>query len=120
LSAPLQLRARGIYTANVGVRLANLPEGLRFCEPFDRIDLVVARGTSVLIDPWTARNPQQIEAKIGASPTVFPVGSLASVSSAVDATISLVDAPGLISGPKLGQLDFWRDVVPDDRLKSDH
>lgn len=112
----LDLRARGIYTANVSVALANLPAGLAFYEPFDRIDLSIARGTSVLIDPWTAKNPQQVESKIAGNAAIFPVGSLSAVSPAVDAAVTLIDAPGHFLGPKLGKLDFWRDVVPQDRL----
>lgn len=117
LREPLQLQARGIYTANVSVTLANMPAGLKFFEPFDNINLSITRGTSVAIDPWTARNPEQIEEKIASSPTIFPVGSLAAVSPIVDASVTLIDLPGGLSGPKLGKLDFWRDVVPEDRLK---
>jgi hypothetical protein len=116
LADPLQLKTRGIYRTNVAIKLAKLPAGLRFYEPFDAIDLSMTRSTSLLLDPWTARDPQQVEQKILASPVIFPAGNLASVSSAVNAVVSVVDAPGGISGPKLGQLDFWRDVVPEDRL----
>ena len=118
LRSQLDLRARGVYTANVSVKLANLPAGLKFYEPFDKIDLSIARGTSVAIDAWTARNPVQIESRIAANPAIFPARQLAAISSTVDAAVSLIDLPGGISGPKLGQLDFWRDVVPDDRLRS--
>ena len=114
----LGLVPRGIYTANVSVKLANMPSGLKFFEPFDTIDLSITRGTSVAIDPWTARSPEQIETKIAADPTIFPVGSLAEISPIVNAGVALVDLPGGLSGPKLGQLEFWRDVVPEDRLKA--
>ena len=40
------------------------------------------------------------------------------VAPAVDAAVSIIDLPGRLSGPKLGKLDFWRDVVPEDRLRS--
>ena len=118
LADQLQLPARGIYRANVSVRIANLPAGLRFYEPFDTIGLHMSRSTTLLIDPWTARDPQQVEEKILVSATIFPAASLAEISSTVDAIISIVDAPGGISGPLLGQLEFWRDVVPEDRLKA--
>ncbi|MDQ2736439.1 MAG: hypothetical protein M3Y55_15935 [Pseudomonadota bacterium] len=114
----LGLRARGLYTVNVSVALANMPAGLSFYEPFDKIDLSIARSTSVAIDPWTARNPQEVEGKIAANPLIFPVGSLAAVSPVVDGAVTAIDAPGIIRGPRLGQLDFWRDVVPQDRLQS--
>ncbi|MEN6587873.1 MAG: hypothetical protein ABFE02_17675 [Sulfuricella sp.] len=114
----LGLQAHGIYTANVSVRLANLPGGLRFYEPFDQINLSIARSTSLVFDPWAAQSPQQVESRIGGDPGIFPVGRLQAVSSAVDAAVTLIDAPGGISGPKLGKLDFWRDVVPEDRLRA--
>ncbi len=113
----LALRARGVYTANVSVKLANLPAGLKFYAPFDTINLSMTRGTSVAIDPWTATGPPQIEAKLAANPLIFPVGPLAAVSPAVDGFIATIDYPGAIRGPLLGGLEFWRDVVPDDRLK---
>lgn len=114
----LGLQARGIYTANVSVTLANLPAGLKFYEPFDRINLSIARSTSLIFDPWSAKNPQEVESRIGGNPTIFPAAKLQAVSPIVDAAVSLIDAPGQLSGPKLGKLDFWRDVVPEDRLRS--
>lgn len=114
----LALPARGIYTANVSVALANMPAGLKFYEPFDRINLSIARSTSVAIDSWAAASPAQIETKIAARPEIFPVGDLSAISPIVDADVRLIEAPGFIAGPQLGRLDFWRDVVPDDRLKS--
>ncbi len=114
----LGLQARGIYTANVSVTLANLPAGLKFYEPFDQINLSMTRSTSLIFDPWTARDPQQVESRVGGNPNIFPAASLQAVSPIVDAAVTLIDAPGAISGPKLGKLNFWRDVVPEDRLKS--
>lgn len=118
LNTQLGLQARGIYTANVSVTLANLPAGLKFYEPFDQINLSMTRSTSLIFDPWTARDPQQVESRVGGNPAIFPAAKLQAVSPIVDAAITLIDAPGGISGPKLGKLDFWRDVVPEDRLKS--
>lgn len=116
LAPALQLSTRGIYRANVSVVIANLPAGLASYEPFDAINLSTTRTTSVLIDPWTARSPQQVEEKILASPTIFPAGDLTGVAAAVNGVIAAVDWPGGITGPKLGQLEFWRDIVPEDRL----
>lgn len=120
LHSQLGLQARGIYTANVAVTLANLPGGLRFYEPFDQINLSIARSTSLVFDPWSARNPQQVESRIGGNPAIFPAGSLQAVSPIVDAAVTLIDLPGGLSGPKLGKLDFWRDVVPEDRLRANN
>jgi len=118
VSGQLALEDRGIYTASVNVRVANLPAGLRFYEPFDAINLSITRGTSVLVDSWAARSPQEIESKIAANAALFPVGTLAAVSPVVDAAIASIDLPGAITGPRLGRLDFWTDVVPQDRVRA--
>ena len=117
LAGKLQLSTRGIYRSNVSVTLADLPDGLAFYEPFNSIGLSMTRSTSLLLDPWTARDPQQVEARIMASPGVFPAGKLANIANTVSALVSIVEYPAGLTGPKLGQLEFWRDVVPDDRLK---
>lgn len=118
LAGELGLRSRGVYTANVTVRLANLPAGLKAYEPFDQLNLVMERSTSLLVDPWTAQSPAQVEQKLLGSATMFPAGALASVASAVGNLVPVIEGPGGIPAPKLGQLEFWRDVVPDDRLKA--
>jgi hypothetical protein len=117
LRSPLGLESRGIYTANVAVRLANLPAGLKSYEPFDAINLVIARGTSVLIDPWTSNSPAQTDARVGGSPIIFPSGTLQAVSPIVNADVAAIDVLGGVQGPQLGQIDFWQDLVPEDRLK---
>ncbi|MGH8806354.1 MAG: hypothetical protein ACREX0_00575 [Noviherbaspirillum sp.] len=117
LAEQMELKTRGIYQANVSVKLANLPAGLTGYEPFDAINLAMMRTTSVLIDPWTSKSPNQTDARVGGNPSVFPSGPLKNISSVVDADVSVIDALGGVKGPKLGQLDFWQDVVPADRLK---
>lgn len=117
LATQLQLSTRGIYRSNVSVTLADLPDGQAFYEPFNNIGLSMTRSTSLLLDPWTARDPQQVEARILNAPGIFPAGTLASVANTVNALIAVVEYPGGLTGPKIGQLDFWRDVVPEDRLK---
>lgn len=108
------LQARGIYTANVSVALANLPAGIKSYEPFDRIDLRIARSTSLVVDPWSAKDPAQAEARFGGNAVVFPGRSARSLSSMLDAFTTIID---FTPGPKVGQLEFWRDVVPQDRLQ---
>ena len=117
LSNPLDLPARGIYTANVSVTLANLPAGLKFYEPFDRIGISMTRSTSLVFDPWAAKDPGQVESRIANSPAIFPVGTLEPIGIATDALVVSIDPLAGIPGPKLGKLDFWRDVVPVDRLR---
>jgi hypothetical protein len=115
LASQFALRNRGIYNANVSVSVANIPASLSAYRPFDRLDLRMHRSTSVLFDSWSAKGPVQTEQRFGASPEIFPAGTLASVNSAVGAAVIAIDA-GLVTPPRLGQLDFWRDIVPDDRL----
>ena len=53
----------GIGSAQVSVTLANLPSGLQFYEPFDQINLMMKRSTSVLADGWTGKDPADVEQK---------------------------------------------------------
>jgi hypothetical protein len=117
LAGELGLQSRGIYTSNVSVTLANLPSGLSFYEPFDSLDLVMTRSTSLLVAPWTAKNAQEVEGRILGAPGIFQVGQLHKVAAATDALVTVIESPAGLRGPKLGQLEFWRDVVPKDRLK---
>jgi hypothetical protein len=111
----LGLHASGIYTGNVTVRLANVPAGLKAYEPFDKLDLSITRHTSMLVDGWAAKDPAQVDSRIDA-PALVPAANLRAVSSVVDTAVSTVEV-GKVNGPKLGELEFWRDVVPVDRLK---
>lgn len=115
LHPKLGLSAQGIYTANVSARLANLPTGLRFYAPFDKIDLTMTRSASVLFDPWMAKDPVQAEERFGGNADIFPAGRLTAVSPLVDAAVAIVD-PFTGVTPKLGKLEPWRDIVPQDRL----
>lgn len=111
----LGLASKGIYTGNVTVRLANLPAGLTMYAPFDKIDLAISRHTSVVIDGWQAKESAQVESRID-SGVLVPATELRGVAAVVNGSVSLVES-GQVHGPKLGQLDFWSDVVPSDRLK---
>ncbi|RYF01835.1 MAG: hypothetical protein EOO32_02385 [Comamonadaceae bacterium] len=105
--------ATGIRSAAVSVKLGNLPSGLTFYEPFDKIDLVISRGTSVLADGWTGRNPDDVITRFEG--LVPAVQLLPPLSMVVDPVVVLVE-PG-VPAPHLGKLDFWRDDVHPDRLK---
>ncbi|MES2161627.1 MAG: hypothetical protein V4476_10765 [Pseudomonadota bacterium] len=111
----LGLDSRGIYTGNVTVQLAKLPAGLASYKPFDSISLAITRHTSVVIDGWAARSAAQVQTRID-SGVLVPATKIRGVASVVNGSIALVEA-GHIAGPKLGELDFWADVVPSDRLK---
>lgn len=124
--APLGLKAPGVFTANISLALADLPalDGgyTKTYETFSTLGLVVRRHSSLLLDPWTASGPAQVNDRIG-DPVLFPGKLLAPVSPVVDVAVDLVESPACMPGvcggrgPKLGKLDFWRDVVPADRLK---
>lgn len=104
--------ATGISTATVKVKLSNLPSGLQFYEPFDKINLSMSRGSSVLADGWTGKSPEDVEGKFG--PLVPATRLLPPLSPVLEPTMLLVE-PG-VTPPNLGMLGFWRDVVPADRL----
>jgi hypothetical protein len=105
--------AKGIGSAQVSVKLANLPGGLKFFEPFDKINLVMNRSTSVLADGWAGKDPVDVENKF--APYAPGLAVLKGESQIVTPIMKLAE-PGV--SPKLGQLDFWRDAVPADRLRS--
>lgn len=122
VSDKLGLPARGIYTGNVSVALLNLPAGLKSYEPFDKINLSIRRHTSLVLDTWTGKDAGSVQARLD-NPLIFPGELLEPVKPVVDAAVTIVESPscfgsgGCTPGPKLGELDFWRDVVPSDRLR---
>jgi hypothetical protein len=110
----VNLPERDIYTATITVPLINLPEGLRFYEPFDKLNLRVKRHTSVVADPWSASSPAAVQAQID-RPLLAPLSRpLRGFSNLTDPIMDAVEPR--VSKPKLGELDFWADQVPIDRL----
>jgi hypothetical protein len=111
----LSLKAAGIFTGNVSVKLANTPAFLKSYQPFDKINLSITRHTSVVVNGWDADSPQKVTERIDSKLLVpgtllRPIGSVAGVFVT---TFEVSQVPA----PQLGQLDFWQDVVPSDRLK---
>ncbi len=118
------LTTPGIYRANVSVKVANLPSGLKFLEPFDKLNLSISRNTSVIFNGWAANGAVQLEDRVG-SASMLPVGALMSnpaISAASSLGVQLVDF-GLVSGsvfgvsggvrpPDFANLAKWRDMVP--------
>lgn len=119
IASGLGLASKGIYRANISVKLATLPTALAFYRPFDTTELTMRRHTSLLLEPWAAKHAAEVESRILGSAAIFPAGRLASISSEVDGYVSIIEAPAGLQGPKLGRIDFWRDVVPADRLKAE-
>ena len=103
----------GITTTQVSVKLANLPANLEFYKPFDNINLVMQRSTSVVTDGWSSRNPADVDNKVLEIKPYYELFS--SLSTLIDPLVKGLE-PGS-SPPNLGKLDFWRDAVPADRLK---
>ncbi|MDY7574989.1 hypothetical protein [Actimicrobium sp. CCI2.3] len=113
-SGTMGLQAPGIYTANVSVKLANLPAGIKSIVPFDTIDLSMQRHTSLLFEPWSSPSPQETENRFG---KLAPVpGALSALSPIIDLGVNYVDM-FKVTPPEFGNLQKWRDVVPQDRLR---
>ena len=122
----LGLQAKGIYTANITVAVANLPSEengyTKSYDEFRNIGLTMTRHTSVLVDSWTAKDPAQVESRIN-QPLLFPGSTLAKLKVLTDVAAGVMESPKhwpepcTSCGPKLGDLHYWSDVVPADRLK---
>ena len=129
----LGLPAPGLYRANVSIRVADLPSvagsWTQAYDTFNHIGLVMTRSTTVLVDAWGARDPQQVEQRIGdialtPGSEFGPGRALHPAKQVLDVAVGAVELPktfpGMCTsdcGPKLGELDFWRDDVPADRLR---
>jgi hypothetical protein len=112
--AAFRLPGTPLYRSNVGVPLVNLPAGITSYEPFDRLNLRVERNTTLLVDGWSSRSVSQARDRtVSSLPVTQALGVFAGVS---DFTIRLFER-GEISGPRLGQLDDYQDIVPADRLR---
>ncbi len=101
-----------LYSGTVSVQLANVA-GL---EPFDVIDLTVARKTVVLVDPWSAKGPSEVSSKVKSSGIqTFPYQALQVPAVILDPVITVFeDGFGGASPPKIGRVDT--DIVPKDRV----
>jgi hypothetical protein len=111
----LSLKAAGIFTGNVNVKLANIPAFLKSYQPFDKIDLSITRHTSVVVNGWDADSAQKVVDRID-SKLLVPGTLLRPIGSVAGVFVTLFEA-GQVTPPQLGQLDFWKGVVPPDRLK---
>lgn len=111
----LSLNASGIFTGNVSVRLANTPAFLKSYQPFDKIDLSITRHTSVVVNGWDAQSPSKVVERID-SKVLVPGTLLRPIGTIAGAFVIPFEA-GQVRPPQLGELSFWQDVVPSDRLK---
>jgi hypothetical protein len=111
----LGLKATGIFTGNVSVTLANTPVFLKSYQPFDKINLTISRHTSVVVNGWDADTLQRIVERID-SKLLVPGTLLRSIGPSAALLVAPFEA-GHVQPPQLGQLEFWQDVVPSDRMK---
>jgi hypothetical protein len=107
--------ATGIASAHVSVKLANLPSGLKFYEPFDQINLVMNRSTSVLTDGWAGNGPTEVAQEL--VPLTPGLTFLKPLSWILHPVMALAEPRSTSSN--IGQLEFWREAVPVDRLRSE-
>lgn len=112
LASAFDLPQDNLYTGTVNVNIANVDK----VKPFDAIDLKINKSTTVLVDPWAAKGPKEIEKKIqNSGPFVFPAGELEPFSEIVTLGIYLFETVfGGASPPEIGRVD--PDVVPKDRV----
>lgn len=123
----MDLEARGVFRGNVSVSVANLPDSLtgptRSYEGLKSLNLVIRRHVDLVPDGWTAKDADHTasridHAEINAGST-FNLPLFREVPKAVEAAVVLMEIPsGCLShcGPRLGELEYWKDVVPADRI----
>lgn len=112
-AARIGVNARGIYTGNVAVTLANLPNNLRMIEPFNTLNLSVSRNTSLIFDGWDSQSPDITNTRVK---RLAPAGNLyAATESIVNPAIRIIDM-NRVAPPNVGRLEQWSDLVPADRL----
>lgn len=110
----------GIYRANIAVKVANLPAKITSYQPFDTLNLTIERSTSLLIDPWAAKNTDQVNQRVRqwADKTALP---LRVIEPALRILVPALDnkLPGIstdIKTPRFVNLESWTDLVPPDRF----
>jgi hypothetical protein len=111
----LSLKTSGLFRGNVSVKLANAPTSLAMYQPFDKINLSISRHTSVVVNGWDAANPTQVVSRID-SKLLVPGTMLKQVQPLVAPLVAIAEG-GQVPAPRLGELEFWSDVVPPDRVK---
>jgi len=124
----LSLDARGVFRGNVSVSVANLPDSLtgptQSYEGLKSLDLVIRRHVDLVPDGWTAKDPDHTARRIDSlelnAGTMFTrQGPFEYIVPIVEAGVILMESPkGCLSrcGPRLGKLDYWKEIVPTDRV----
>lgn len=123
----MKLGARGVFRGNVSVSVANLPDSLTgptsSYERLKSLDLVIRRHVDLVPDGWTAKDADQVASRIDSAEinagSTFNLPVFNAIPPVVEAAVILMEIPsGCFSdcGPKLGKLDYWKEVVPADRI----
>lgn len=136
----LGLGRTGIHVAQVTSSADNLP-ARRFLKPLDEINFSVTRKTALVVDGWQARDPDEVKSRLD-DIVIFPAVGARYLGEGLDAAVTSIDGtagiplsavtslmgvkPGvslpdsgpMVRGPRLGNLEMWTDVVPNDRLSS--
>lgn len=102
----------------VEVPLVNLPSGIRSYEPFDNINLRVSRQTTVWVADWAGRAPKEVNQKVRDSQGGVVMDGVGMLSSVMQLPFLLLEL-NKVKPPKIGDLDIWTDVVPEDRLRAE-
>ncbi|MCC2961273.1 hypothetical protein LK540_12655 [Massilia sp. IC2-278] len=123
----LGVKARGVFRGNVSVSVANLPDSLtgptKSYERLKSLDLVIRRHVDLVPDGWTAKDPDQTASRIDSAEintgSTFKLPLFEFLPPVIEAAVVVMESPsGCFShcGPKLGELDYWKEVVPADRI----
>ena len=127
----LGLKAPGLYRANVSITVADLPSYAgnfaKTFETFKNIGLTMTRSTTILVDAWPAKDAVEVESRIDNEllvPGVVFEHAMKPAKQLLDVQIGLSELPKTFPlpctshcGARLGELDFWRDDVPTDRIR---
>jgi hypothetical protein len=114
----------GIYQANVHVTLGNVEELLgnyaSTYQELSQLSLTMTRSTTLLVNPWTAANAGAIHGRLSHT-VIFPGILLKPTQAVVDPAVAALEAPRCFPllckdmGPRMGELDYFDNVVPADR-----
>lgn len=110
-----RLKDKGLYRGVVQVELAKIDDD--WLGAFSELELTVTRQTNVLPGAWTASSPEQVRERVTADATLFPTEMVDFVLPAVQGLMWLLESGrDEVEAPKLGEAEFWDDMVPEDRL----
>lgn len=96
-----------LYTATVSVK----PKNFERIQPFDTLNLQITRKTTILVDTWAAKSPNQVASTINdAGLLAYPIAPLRLLGN----TFGQIPRLFLENGMDVGNIN--PDIVPCDRL----